>query len=227
MNRARVGVLGGTFNPIHCGHLHVAREVHELFSLAQVYFVVASNPPHKPPSDLLPFVHRYAMTSLATAGFPGFIPSPIEIEPGASPYTIDTMEKLERRVGADRSALFFIAGGDSLSEVRSWRQGARLLDTYNFVFVTRPGVPSFNPADALPLEAVSRMRDLTGLSRVEAQRAIAEESGRPRIFIVDVGAPDISATELRRLVAAGKPIDEMAPGPVREYIGKLQLYGGR
>lgn len=227
LNRARVGVLGGTFNPIHCGHLHIAREVQSLFSLEQVHFVVALNPPHKSPSDLLPFAHRYAMASLATAGFPGFIPSPIEVEPGASSYTIDTMDKLKRRVGGDGSALFFIAGGDSLPEVRSWRQGAALLGSYNFVFVTRPGVAAYDPADALPPDAVSRVRDLTGLSRSEAQRVIADESGCLRIFIVDVGAPDISATEIRRLVLEGMPVDEMAPGPVREYIDKLKLYGGR
>jgi nicotinate-nucleotide adenylyltransferase len=224
----RVGVLGGTFNPIHYGHLHIARYIRQIFSLSQVHFVVATVPPHKPLQNLIALTHRYAMVSLATSGEPAFIPSLIELEPQASPFSVDTMRKLERRVRPENGILYFIAGGDSLLEMKTWRKSETLLNSYNFVFVVRPGIKTFDPRNVLPEKTANRMRDLTGLGRVHMQRRIAEEKTREnRIYIIDIKAPDISATQIRRLVNAGKPIHRMVPRPVCEYIRKLQLYGGR
>jgi len=222
----RIGVFGGTFNPIHLGHLHLAREIQKIFSLSQVHFVVATVPPHKAPEDLIPFAHRFAMVSIATAGIPSFIPSLVELEPKASAFSIDTMRKLARWIGRE-SALYFIAGGDSLAEVQSWREGEKLLTSHNFIFAARPGTGRVNPADVLPAKASARVRDLTGFGRVPMQRVIREKSDTTRIYIVDVGAPDISATRIRKRVSLGKPIAPMVPAPVREYIRKLHLYGGR
>jgi nicotinate-nucleotide adenylyltransferase len=222
----RIGVFGGTFNPIHLGHLHIAGEIQKIFSLFQVHFVVATIPPHKAPGDLISFTHRYAMVSLATAGMPSFVPSLIELEPEASAFSIDTMRKLSRWLGRE-SVLYFIAGGDSLAEVKSWRESERLLTAHNFIFAVRPGTGRVNPGDVLPAKASARVRDLTGLKRVQMQRAIRQESDENRIYIVDVGAPDISATRIRGLASSGKPLHRMVPGPVREYIRKLHLYGGR
>ncbi len=228
MGVVRVGVLGGTFNPIHYGHLHIARNIQELFSLSHVLFVVSAVPPHKPLKDLIPFAHRYAMVNLAIAGTPSFIPSLIELEPRASPFSVDTMGKLSRRLGRDGSVLYFIAGGDSLAEVKSWHESKKLLRSYNFVFVMRPGIGPVIPANVLPGNAVARVRDLTGLRRVQMRRRIAEESvDESRIFLVDIGAPDISATHIRNLASSGKPIHRMVPRPVQEYIRKLHLYGER
>jgi nicotinate-nucleotide adenylyltransferase len=225
MNK-RIGVLGGTFNPVHEGHLHIAREVQRMFSLAHVHFVVATVPPHKGPEDLVPFMHRYAMVSLATAGIPGFAPSVVELEPQASPFSIDTMKKLARRAG-NKSTLYFIAGGDSLAEVKSWRNSEKLLTSHNFIFVLRPGTRPAGPEDVLPKKAAARVVDLTGLNRVHVQRIISQQKGVSRIYIVNVGAPDISATHIRKLAASGKPFHRKVPGPVHEYIQKLHLYGGR
>jgi nicotinate-nucleotide adenylyltransferase len=223
---ARVGVFGGTFNPIHFGHLHIAERIQKAFSLSQVYFVVATVPPHKLHEDLIPFVHRYAMVSLAVAGIPSFISSMIELEPEASPFSIDTMKKFECSPGRDTRDLFFIAGGDSLAEVQSWRDSEKLLTSYNFVFADRPGTGPVSYEDVLPEKAVARVRDLTGLGPVQIRRKIAaEDSGENRIYIADVGAPDISATCIRGLASAGKSICRMVPGPVCEYIRKHHLYG--
>jgi len=228
LGTVRVGALGGTFNPIHHGHLQIARKIQTLFSLSQVHFVVATMPPHKRPEDLIPFVHRYAMVSLALSDIPDFVPSPIELEPEASSYSIDTMRKLGRSIGQDKLRLFFIAGGDSLLEVKSWRESDTLLTLYDFVFVIRPGIRRIVPGDVLPAGAAARVRDLTGLKPVQVRRRIGEESGDgKRIYIVDAGAPDISATRIRDLVSSGKSIRRMVPGPVREYIHKLRLYGER
>jgi nicotinate-nucleotide adenylyltransferase len=225
MNK-RIGVLGGTFNPIHCGHLHIAREVQRLFSLSQVHFVVATVPPHKGPEDLVPFMHRYAMVSLATTGIPGFFPSLVELEPQASPFSIDTLKKLARPAGGNEN-LYFIAGGDSLHEVKSWRSSEKLLSSYTFVFAMRPGAQGAGPKNALPSKAARRVMDLRGLGRNQAKRLIAQQKGESRMYLVDVGAPDISATRIRILASAGKSLHRMVPGPVGKYIRKLHLYGGR
>ncbi len=222
----RIGILGGTFNPIHLGHLHIAGEIQRIFSLSQVHFVVATAPPHKAPEDLIPFAHRYAMVSLATAGMPSFVPSLVELEPEASPFSVDTMSKLDRRLGSE-SALFFIAGGDSLAEVKSWREGEKLLTSYNFIFAMRPGAGSFNPDDVLPERASALVRDLTRLSPTQIQNSIGENGNTKRIYILDVHAPDISATQIRKWVSSGQAIHRMVPEPVCEYIQKLHLYGGR
>ncbi len=228
MGIVRLGVLGGTFNPIHLGHLHIARSVRQLFSLSEVRFVVATTPPHKPLEELIPLLHRYAMVSLATADEAAFVPSLVELEPQASSFSVDTMSKLARQVAPAHGVLFFIAGGDSLLEVKSWRKSEKLLAAYNFIFAVRPGTADADPESVLPAEAAGRVRDFTGLGKAEIRRRLAEEdTGESHIYMVDVGAPNISSTGIRNLAGAGKPIHRKVPRPVREYIQKLHLYGGR
>jgi nicotinate-nucleotide adenylyltransferase len=225
----RLGVFGGTFNPIHLGHLYIARACQRLFSLSQVHFVVAASPPHKSAEALIPFTHRYAMACLATSGAPTLIPSLIELEPQASPYSIDTLRKLAHRIDKKRDALYFIAGGDSLSEIMSWRENETLLTSYNFIFVMRAGMRKVDPKEVLPRQALARVRNLAGMGRILMKRQIAEEenSGENRIYIVDLGAPDISATHVRSQIKAGRPIRAEVPSPVCDYIRKLNLYGAR
>ncbi len=225
----RLGVLGGTFNPIHLGHLHVARSVRRLFDLDRIYFVVACTPPHKSLENLVPLTHRYAMVTLATAGEPSFVPSLIELEPPVSPFSVNTMEKLARRNDGKGSVMYFIAGGDSLAEVCTWRDSATLLASYSFIFVTRPGSAAVEPASVLPEKALPGVRNLVGLKPFRLRRRIrAEEAhGTNRIFIVDIEAPDISASRIRELVSRGKRIRHLVPAPVHEYLKKTHLYGER
>ena len=220
----RIGVLGGTFNPIHFGHLHVAGEIQKIFALSQVHFVVATTPPHKDPGDLIDFTHRYAMVALATSGMASFVPSMIELEPEASSYSVDTMAKLTRRFGGE---VYFIAGGDSLYEVKSWRESEKLLTSYNFIFVLRPGTAPFHPREVLPEGTVPLLRDFTGMKEDAARRVIRRKDPANRIYLLDVGAPEISATRIRKLISSGKPVHRMVPRPVCDYIRKLHLYGGR
>jgi nicotinate-nucleotide adenylyltransferase len=224
----RVGILGGTFNPIHSGHLHIARRIQQLFSLSQMHFVVAAIPPHKPLDNLISFSHRYAMVSLAVAGIPSFIPSMIELEPEASPFSVDTMDKFAVRVAREKGILYFIAGGDSLMEVKSWRKSEELLTSYNFVFAVRPGTDLAHVQDALPKSALKRVQDFRALGRTEIRRKLAKADTKERmIYVVDVDAPDISATRIRNLASSGKSVSRMLPRPVNEYIRKLHLYGER
>ena len=225
----RLGVLGGSFNPIHLGHLHIAQRSRELFGLSQVHFVVASVPPHKPPQDLISYTHRYAMASLATSGVAGCLPSPVELEPPASSYTIDTLAKLARRLGVTGKELFFLAGGDSLLDVAGWHDSTTLLLSYNFVFITRPGVPVPATDAALPQEAASRLVDARGLDSGRMQEMIAAglAAADSRIFLVDAGAPDVAASQVRQLASLGRRIDHLVPASVLEYIQKQHLYGER
>jgi nicotinate-nucleotide adenylyltransferase len=226
LKKARIGVLGGTFDPIHLGHLHIARQVQRLFSLSQVHFVVASTPPHKSLEHLIPFSHRYAMVSLATSGFASFIPSMVELEFEASSFSVDTIGKLWRRFPREQAALYFIAGGDSLPEVRSWHESEKLLTLCNFVFVMRPGTMAVNPTAVLPEAAAERLIDLSGLGPIQARRQIgSHENDGFKIYIVDIGAPNISATTIRTLAGSGKSIRRFVPANVGEYIRKLHLYG--
>ncbi len=225
----RLGVFGGTFNPIHFGHLHIAQNIQRIFSLSQIYFVVAAIPPHKPLEDLVSLTHRYAMVSLATAGSPSFIPSLVELEPPASSFSIDTMNKLAHQFSGRTPLLYFIAGGDSMLEVKTWQKSEKLLTSYNFVFVVRPGMGAIDSNRVLPVKSVSRLQNLVGLGKAQLRRLIRaeEKKGESRIYLLDIAAPDISATQIRRLASAGKSIRNMVPALVREYINKFHLYGER
>lgn len=229
MGKIRVGVLGGSFNPIHVGHLELAIRTSKLFGLSRVHFVVATAPPHKDAADLLPFPHRYAMVCLATAANPAFVPSIVELEPPASPYSIDTLSKLARGEVGNPEDLYFIAGSDSLAEVRGWRSSRELLATFRFVFASRPGVPLLHPTDVLPWPAVSRARDLRGLESRRLAAAARRETATsgPAVFLVDADLPDISSSEIRRRAGAGKRFGHMVPPPVRDYIQKTRIFGDR
>lgn len=226
MGSLRLGVLGGTFNPIHSGHLYIARSVQKLFSLSKVLFVVAADPPHKPRKGLIPFAHRYAMVGLATSEEPSFIPSLVELESPASSYSVDTMRKIARSARLQKAEIYFIAGGDSLLEVNTWRESEKLLTSYNFIFVLRPGMDAADYKNSLPEKAINRVHDFTGYSRTLIRRQINNTRFRKnRLFVVDTDAPDISATRIRNLASTGKNFRSLVPAPVYSYIQKLRLYG--
>ncbi|MBZ5498215.1 MAG: nicotinate (nicotinamide) nucleotide adenylyltransferase [Acidobacteriia bacterium] len=227
MTANRIGVLGGSFNPVHLGHLHLAQLSREIFGLSQVLFAVASVPPHKPPQDLIPFTHRYAMVALATSGLEYLVPSMVELEPPASPYSISTLAKLARRFGTSGKDLYFLAGGDSLLDVAGWHNSETLLMSNNFVFVMRPGVNAPDLRAALPQAAAPHVVDCRGLDSGSMRRRVAAELATPecRIFLVDAGAPDIAASQIRKLASLGQSIGHLVPASVHEYILKLHLYG--
>ena len=223
----RLGVLGGTFDPIHLGHLRIAYRAERLFGLSNVRFVVASAPPHKAVQQIIPFNHRYAMVALATAGFPSFIPSVTELEPPASSFSIHTLDKLARPRQGPRPRIYFIAGEDSLQDVANWRASAQLLSAYNFIFVTRPRVRKLPVETLLPKKAVSRLCDLREVKPRELRRRIEQEqeSDGNRVYVVDVHALDISSSRIRDLAKSRKRISHLVPAPIDEYIQKLHIYG--
>lgn len=229
LGSVKIGIFGGTFNPIHLGHLHIARRVQALFDLDKVHFVVATTPPHKRLEELVPFIHRYAMVSLAVAAHSSFAPSLAELDPPSSPFSLHTMEKFSLRYRETGADLYFIAGGDSLMEVGGWHSSGDLLSRYNFIFAARPGVQDSETAGVLPPGVERRVRDLRGQSsrRIRAKIKDEERGEGNLLFILDVGAPDISGSQIRELVSMGRPYSHLVPRSVSQYVQKLHLYGER
>ncbi len=198
-------LFGGSFNPIHNGHLIVARAAAERLRVSRVVFVPSPSPPHKTGTGLADAADRLAMVRLAIAGEPLFDCSDIETRRAGPSYTILTVEDY-RRTQADRE-LFWLIGADSLADLHSWHRVAELVDACRIVTAARPG---FETPDLSSLERVLRPEHV--------RRIEADILPTPRI--------DISATEIRRRVAEGRSIRYLLPEPVADYLVRRGLYRG-
>jgi nicotinate-nucleotide adenylyltransferase len=202
LNRVyRLGIMGGTFDPIHYGHLVTAESARWEFKLDRVMFVPSGQPPHKPAAGVSDPEHRYCLTLLATASNPGFLVSRIEIDrPGAS-YAVDTVKQVFKELG-DPLDLYFITGADAVLEISTWRDVPELFSRCTFVAATRPGF------DLRELPAgLSLPRDV-----------------KDKIRFLEVPMLAISSTDIRQRVQAGKPVRYLLPESVEEYIEQHQLY---
>jgi len=193
----RTALYGGTFDPVHSGHLEVARKVSELFEIEQVIFIPAQLAPHKVGRPVTEPIHRYAMLALATQDDPRLLISTFELDAPDRRYTVDTVAEFQRMLGAD-TELFFIMGADSWSEIRTWRDWERLLKMTNHIVVSRPGY------DVPP----------------------APPELKERIFFTGAVMKDISATNIRRLASEGRygELEQMVPVSVADYIKKYGIY---
>lgn len=208
----KLGLLGGTFDPIHQGHLDVARAAIEALALDEVWLVPARQPPHRHnPHASAP--HRFAMVALATADAPRLRVSDIEMERAGPSYTVDTLSAVGATVPGD-TTLFFLIGVDAFRDVPSWRAFPAVLDRAHFVVVSRPGAPVADLRDRLPALA-SRM--------ITAPAAIPPT---PSIFLVEAPTSPVSSTEVRSRVRTGGSIEDLVSGPVAAYIAKHRLYRG-
>jgi nicotinate-nucleotide adenylyltransferase len=194
----RIGVLGGTFDPIHYGHLAAAEEARAKLNLREVIFVVAGLPPHKLDEEIAPAEDRYAMVELAVASNPHFSVSPIDIDRPGPSYTVDTIALLRQEWTEE---IYFIMGIDSLMEIDTWHQPQRLIQLCRLVAVERPG---YEP-DLERLEET-----IPGITA--------------RTEIIDMPEVDISSTDLQRRVREGLPIKYQVPPEVEEYIYQHRLY---
>jgi len=217
----RIALYGGTFDPVHAGHLEIARRVAEVFDIETVLFIPAQMAPHKLGRPVTEPIHRYAMLALATQDDPRLRISTFELEAPDRRYTVDTVEHFKREWG-DSTELFFIMGADSWSEITTWREWERLLTMTNHIVVTRPGYePSTTHVGAIS----ERIEDLRNLEGVGALQGDVRDDGA-RIFLTDVVMKDVSATDIRRRASEGR-FEELAgllPGPVLEYIQKYRIY---
>nr|WP_245737795.1 nicotinate-nucleotide adenylyltransferase [Jiangella alba] len=193
-NPKRLGVMGGTFDPIHHGHLVAASEVQHWFHLDEVVFVPTGQPWQKTGRDVTPAEDRYLMTVIATASNPVFSVSRVDIDRAGPTYTVDTLRDLRAQYGDD-TELFFITGADALGQILSWRDHDELFDLAHFVGCTRPG------------------HDLSAVGLPEG-----------KVTLVEVPALAISSSECRQRVAGDEPIWYLVPDGIVQYINKRGLY---
>lgn len=221
----RIGVFGGTFDPIHFGHLHVAAKTRDLFHLDQIHFTVSLVPPHKAQKNVASPYHRYAMCVLATQQEAAFKASTVELEDPLHPYTINTLEKFSRAY-QDHAAIFFIAGADSFAEINKWVEYERLLLNYNFIFVERPGIEVSGFQFLRLPEILGRVADMRRASPDELRREVSRrlDSGAKGIYLVDIGALDISSTFVREKLRRGEDASGLLPEPVLSYALKYSVY---
>jgi|SRR4030095_1198981 nicotinate-nucleotide adenylyltransferase len=213
--KRRIALYGGTFDPVHLGHLEVARKVSELFEIEKVLFLPAQVAPHKLGKRVTDPIHRYAMLVLATQDEPKLAVSTFEIEAADRRYTVDTVEHFIGTLG-DTSELFFIMGADSWVEITTWRDWKRLLTMVNHIVVTRPGYDLVGP-----VEVKDQIVDLRS-----SDGPVWNEQQGPRIYLTDVVMNDVSATEIRSL--AGKcqyeNLAALLSQPVVKYLEKYGIY---
>lgn len=222
----RLGVFGGTFDPIHLGHLRSAEEIRERFELTRVLFVPAAWPPHKEATHLLDPAHRLRMTELATAGNDAFAVSTIEIDVPGPSYSIDTLGALQTEHGPE-SDLYFIIGADAFMEIHTWKDLEGLLGAANFVVTSRPGSPVQEMLHVLEKTVTSRWPHLTFTAGFDERSGVDTLQAIPSkkiIHLVPIIHLDISSTDIRQRARSGHSIRYLVPEPVEEYIHRNALY---
>ncbi len=219
-----VGLFGGTFDPIHRGHLAVARAAQERFQLGKILFVPAATPPHKQDQTITSYPHRYAMVCLAVQGEKSFVPSAIESpeERGDAPsYSIETVRRLTKQLKkSDR--LFFLIGMDAFKDIANWREPEALLQETEFIVMNRPGWSLGDVGASLP----KSMRPAPLVTKaVQNQPAVGDIvlNGATLHLLTDV-SEKISATQIRHAAQSGRKLNSLVGPAVAEYIRKTGLY---
>jgi len=210
----RLGLLGGTFDPIHNGHLDAAQAAHTTLALDDVLVIPAHDPPHRELNPHSSAFHRFAMVSLAIDGQPWMQASDRELRRDGPSYTVDTLRALHAE-GLQASQLFFILGGDAFAEIATWRSYPDVLDASNFVVISRPGTT----VDA----AIARVPALQ--ARVQWGKPPASNAQQTGIFPINADTRDVSSTQIRARLAAHDRIDDLVPAAVARHILAHQLYG--
>jgi nicotinate-nucleotide adenylyltransferase len=199
--KVKIGVLGGTFDPVHIGHIKMAEEARKALDLAEVIFVPAGQPVGKSSDVVTPAGQRVEMLRLALVGKPNFKISYMEIERPGPSYTVDTLEAIKKRYGG-KAEIYFILGYDSLAQLPDWREPGRIVAMCHLVAAPRPG--SLRPG----VKALEK--SVSGISR--------------KLVFLDEPNLDISATIIREKVVRREAIDQLVPGLVADYIKKHRLY---
>ena len=211
------GLFGGTYDPIHLGHLRCAEEVLEIFDLNRIIFVPASKPPHKIDAEITSFYHREQMITLAIEGNPVFSFSNVEKERKDTSYSVETVEYILKKY-MENLELYFILGQDAFHAIQTWKDWQRLLLLCNFVVMTRPGYEDRGLEGILPADFASRF------TYDDTVKGFRGPTGHV-IFFRGVTFLDISSSDIRQRVRAGKSIKYLVPDAVRHYIAKNSLYG--
>ena len=215
----RIGILGGTLDPIHCGHMAAAVAARDAFDLSEVLVLPSRIPPHRLVQPLASPFHRFAMASLAVSGVPALHASDDELGQDGPSYTADTLERLHAR-GLPAAQIFFITGADAFAEIATWKRYPEVLELANFVVVSRPG----HRIDALP----SRLPALADRMRLSPDRTTLRlgsgQGDQPLIFLLQAPTPEVSSTIVRERLRRGEPVTGLVPPLVETHIHQHRLY---
>ena len=215
-HRRSIGLFGGTFDPVHAGHIAVAEAAMRRFHLDSIHFITSSRPPHKAKRDLAPFFHRYAMVALACAEHAAFIPSVAEAQADGSShvfYTIDTVRRFHREHPEDH--LYFLVGADQFLEIPTWKNYDSLLDSCDFIIASRPGFRLDALRLVIPPEKLGRAPSS------DENKIVLRKSA---VHLLPTVASHVSSTEIRERAERGQGLRGLVPPRVEEYILKQALY---
>lgn len=210
----RLGLLGGTFDPVHFGHLDAADAAQRALGLTEVWLMPTHVPAHRAHDPLASPFHRFALAALAIADRPAFRVCDVELRRSGPTYTVDTLRWLHTQ-GWTNVQLFFILGTDAFAEIATWHEYPRVLDAAHFVVVARPGV-------AID-DAMARAPELR--TRIGVPARSDDAAGGTRIFVVAADTRDVSSTTIRQRLRAGRAIDDLVPPAVSRHILAHHLYG--
>lgn len=196
MEKKRIGLFGGTFNPIHCGHVKAAESVQNIFSFDRILFIPSYLPPHKESVDVASAAHRLKMVELALASFDRFFPSSVEIDARGTSYSILTLNKIKEMF--PQTEAFFLLGIDAFLEIETWKDYEDVLEQCSFVVMSRPGF------------------------RLSEAKDILTE--KYKIYLLSINTLDISSSEVRERIRKNQPIEGLVPENVENYIKEKRLY---
>lgn len=211
----RIAFYGGSFDPVHIGHLTIAEKLSELFRLDEFVFIPAFHAPHKLDKPVSAAIHRHAMLALATNDNPKIKISTIELDAPERPFTVETQAKIKSEFN-EQADIFFVIGADSWAEIDTWREWEKILTATNIIVVTRPDYEITFSHISDEIEA--RITDMRSAAE-------SETNSKDRIYITDAVNLDVSATEIRRMV--GESIDgwqKFVPKEIINYIDKYEIY---
>lgn len=222
----RLGIMGGTFDPIHLGHLRAAEEIYWAFGLDRIIFVPAARPPHKDEVVVASALHRYEMVSLATVFTPYFTVSSIEITRPGKSYSVETVREFQK-VSGPNTSLYFVVGVDAFLGMSGWRHARELIGLARVIVTARPGWR----LDEVERLVTPEQRKILGhptfhylkISDIDPERV--EQEFEPRqVLLVEVVSLDIASREIRQLVEQGRSIRHLVPDTVAAYMAKNRLY---
>ena len=215
--KEHIGLFGGTFNPIHSGHLEAALVVQRTCALDKVLFVPSFIPPHKESGSIVSAAHRLNMVALAIEGFPGFIASAVEIEARGKSYSILTLQKIKTIY--PKALFYFILGIDGFQEIETWKEYRRVLDQCSFIVISRPGYRLEEARKVLGEKYRDRILDIS-----ETETIRTNQNEMLKIYLLPFDALDVSSTAIRERLGKGLSIQGMVPTQVNEYINQNKLY---
>jgi nicotinate-nucleotide adenylyltransferase len=221
----RVGILGGTFDPVHCGHLDAGAAAQAALGLGEILVLVSNIPPHRP-QPLASAYHRFAMVALAVAGRRGWRALDLELREGTRSYTSDTLQRFHAG-GFGATELFFIIGADAFAEIPTWKNYPALLDLAHFAVVSRPGTPAAGLPGRLAARAgvpPAAFASLTGPGPAAIPYEFEAGRSSTMIFLIDAVTADVSSTAIRRSRARGESIAGLVPPAVQQHIEQHALY---